>query len=112
MIDKISFAFNLVAIIPELPVRIQTSEFSLEAGKKICFTGAAITATNKPISRAELEALASKVGLFPVNSVTKKSCDILVAADEASMSGKTQKAREYGITVISVEKFITLCTFG
>ena len=112
MIDKISFAFNLQAIIPELPARIQTSELSLEAGKKICFTGAATTPTNKPISRTELEALASKVGLFPVNSVTKKGCDILVAADEASMSGKTQKAREWGITVISVEKFITLCTFG
>ena len=112
MIDKIALAFNLEATIPELPTRIQTSEFSLEAGKKICFTGAAVTATNKPISRTELEALASKVGLFPVNSVTKKGCDILVAADEASMSGKTQKAREWGITVISVEKFITLCTFG
>ena len=112
MIDKVAFAFGLNATIPEMPSQFSSNEFSLGAGKKICFTGTAVTASNKPINRAELEALASKVGLFPVSSVTKKGCDILVAADEASMSGKTQKAREWGITVISVEKFITLCTFG
>ena len=34
------------------------------------------------------------------------------AADESSMSGKAKKAKDWGIPVISVEKFITFCTFG
>ena len=37
---------------------------------------------------------------------------VLVAADEATMSGKAKKAKEWGIPVISVEKFVTYCTFG
>jgi ABC-type sugar transport system substrate-binding protein len=37
---------------------------------------------------------------------------VLVAADESSMSGKAKKAKGWGIPVISVEKFITYCTFG
>jgi hypothetical protein len=28
------------------------------------------------------------------------------------MSGKAKKAKDWGIPVISVEKFITFCTFG
>jgi len=36
----------------------------------------------------------------------------LVAADESTMSGKAKKAKEWGIPVISVEKFVTYCTFG
>jgi DNA polymerase-3 subunit epsilon len=54
----------------------------------------------------------AKVGLHPVNDVTKKGCDVLVAADESSMSGKAKKAKDWGIPVISVEKFIAFCTFG
>lgn len=109
---KISTALNLVVEIPQTPTKLTGGDDALTAGSKICFTGTAITPNGKQIARAELEAMASRVGLFPVSAVTKKGCDILVAADEASMSGKAQKAREWGIHVISVEKFITLCTFG
>jgi DNA polymerase-3 subunit epsilon len=59
-----------------------------------------------------LPSFASKVGLHPVSDVTKKGCDLLVAADERTMSGKGKKASEWGIQIISVEKFITFCTFG
>lgn len=112
VLTKISIALNLVVDIPDTPITLSGGEDSLTAGSKICFTGTAITPNGKQIARAELEAMASRVGLFPVSTVTKKGCDILVAADEVSMSGKAQKAREWGIHVISVEKFITLCTFG
>ena len=54
----------------------------------------------------------AKVGLHPVSDVTKKGCDVLVAADESSMSKKSKKAKGWGIPIISVEKFITFCTFG
>jgi DNA polymerase-3 subunit epsilon len=112
VLTKIANALNLVVDIPQTPTILSGGEDALNAGSKICFTGTAITPNGKQIARAELEAMASRVGLFPVSAVTKKGCDILVAADEASMSGKAQKAREWGIHVISVEKFITLCTFG
>ena len=112
VLAKIAKALSLDLVIPETPRQLTSTDSALVVGSKICFTGTAITPNGKQIARAELEAMAAKVGLFPVAAVTKKGCDILVAADEASMSGKAQKAREWGIHVISVEKFITLCTFG
>jgi DNA polymerase-3 subunit epsilon len=48
---------------------------------------------------------AEKLGLIPTQSVTKKNCDVLVAQDKASMSGKAKKARDFGIPVISVDDF-------
>lgn len=112
ILAKISSALNIDLVIPDSPITISSEEPALKPGNKICFTGTAISPSGKQIYRADLEAMAARVGLSPVPSVTKKGCDILVAADEASMSGKAQKARDWGILVISVDKFITLCTFG
>lgn len=112
VLTKISFALEIDLIIPNTPITISSEEPALKPGNKICFTGTAISPSGKQIHREDLEAMAARVGLSPVPSVTKKGCDILVAADEASMSGKAQKARDWGILVISVDKFITLCTFG
>jgi DNA polymerase-3 subunit epsilon len=112
ILAKISSALNIDLVMPDSPITISSAEPALKPGNKICFTGTAISPSGKQIYRADLEAMAARVGLSPVPSVTKKGCDILVAADEASMSGKAQKARDWGILVISVDKFITLCTFG
>jgi DNA polymerase-3 subunit epsilon len=112
MIEIVSRALNLPVEIPSTPQLIQANEDSLSVGKRICFTGAAFGFSGNSIQRSELEALASKVGLHPVKDVTKKGCDILVAADESTMSGKAKRAKDFGIPVISVEKFITYCTFG
>ena len=49
---------------------------------------------------------ATVAGFVPVDSVTKKACDLVVAANKASMSGKAKKARDFGIPVISVEEFL------
>ena len=38
--------------------------------------------------------------------MTKKNCDLLVAADASSSSGKARKARDYGIPVVSVAAFV------
>jgi DNA polymerase-3 subunit epsilon len=78
----------------------------LTAGMRVCFTGAAIGSDGSPIERDELERLAAANGLQPVSSVTKKSCDLLVAADPESASGKAQKARQYGVPVISIGEFL------
>jgi DNA polymerase-3 subunit epsilon len=112
MIELVAKALNLPVEIPDSPQLIQANEESLSVGKRVCFTGEAFGFSGSTIQRSDLEALAAKVGLHPVKDVTKKGCDILVAADEATMSGKAKKAKEWGIPVISVEKFVTYCTFG
>ncbi len=112
MIELVAKALHLPVEIPDSPQLIQANEESLSVGKRVCFTGEAFGFSGNTIQRADLEALAAKVGLHPVKDVTKKGCDILVAADEATMSGKAKKAKEWGIPVISVEKFVTYCTFG
>jgi len=112
MIEKVGAALHLPVVIPESAQPIKANSDNLSVGKKVCFTGEAIGFNGEQISRNDLEALAAKVGLHPVSGVTKKGCDVLVAADESSMSGKAKKAKDWGIPVISVEKFITFCTFG
>jgi DNA polymerase-3 subunit epsilon len=112
MIEKVGAALHLPVIIPDTAQPIKVNSDNLSVGKKVCFTGSAIGLNGEQISREDLEALAAKVGLHPVSGVTKKGCDVLVAADESSMSGKAKKAKDWGIPVISVEKFITFCTFG
>lgn len=112
MIESVGKALNLPVSIPDSPQPIQANGDDLGVGKRICFTGEASGLSGATINRAELEALAAKVGLHPVRDVTKKGCDILVAADTSTMSGKAKRAKDWGIPVISVEKFITYCTFG
>jgi NAD-dependent DNA ligase len=48
------------------------------------------------------------LGCQPVASVTKKSCDLLVAADPSSMSGKAQKAHQYGVPIMAVTEFLRI----
>jgi len=112
MIELVANALRLPVEIPDSPQLIQANEDSLSVGKRVCFTGEAFGFSGSTIQRSDLEELAAKVGLHPVKDVTKKGCDILVAADESTMSGKAKKAKEWGIPVISVEKFVTYCTFG
>ena len=58
------------------------------------------------MEREKLEALAAAFGMQPVSSVSKKGCDVLIAADTSSLSGKAQKARGWGIPVVGVEEFM------
>jgi DNA polymerase-3 subunit epsilon len=112
VITKIAFALDLDNPKIESTPTHRSSDSNFIPGKKICFTGMALTAEGEQIPRAQLEALAAKSGLQPVNSVTKKGCDILVAADEASMSGKAKKAREWGIEVVTIDQFFTFAGNG
>lgn len=68
---------------------------------RVCFTGDA-----EPWTRDRLELAASEAGYRPVASVTRKACDLVVAADSASQSGKAAKARQYEIPIISVAEFL------
>ena len=67
---------------------------------RICFTAAVVTG-GRETPRSTLEALVAQAGLQPTRGVTKRGCDLLVAADTSSMSGESRKARQYGIAVMA-----------
>ena len=90
--------------IPEVTDLPQAS--GLQAGMRVCFTGSVVI-QGVPVARDFLEMSAAQAGMQPVGSVTKKNCDVLVAADSSSQSGKARKARKYGIPVLSVEEFLS-----
>lgn len=75
-------------------------------GARVCFTGSSVDLDGVTIERPELHAIARRFGLEPVDSVTKGACDVLIAADASSMSGKAKKARQYGKPVHSLEEFL------
>ena len=77
----------------------------LEAGMTVCFTGTAVIA-GAPANRELLEKIATLVGMKPVRTVTK-NCDVLVAADPLSRSGKARTARQRGTPIISIEDFMS-----
>ena len=69
----------------------------LPEGSRICFTGTA--------NKARLERIAKRVGFQPVRGVSKTGCDVLVAADVATSSGKGRNARKWGIPIVSAKEF-------
>ncbi len=74
-------------------------------GDRVCFTGTAWV-DGTTWERDELQAVARRAGLVPVANVTKKGCDVLVAADVSSSSTKTRAARRWGKPVVSVADFL------
>lgn len=91
---------------PQLPnVRVAQGEI-LVPGNRVCFTGEYRNIDGIVVARKVLEDLSQASGLAPVGSVTKKYCDIVIAADVATMSGKAKKARDLGLRVIGVNEFL------
>lgn len=82
-----------------------SAESVLVADARVCFTGTA-TLDGVVYEREEMEDLARKAGLRPVDNVTKTKCDCLVAADLATMSNKAKNAVRWGKPVISAEDFL------
>ena len=104
LMQRIARALDIAdATIPEVTETQRSAD--LAEGTRVCFTGTA-TVGGKAVGRDVLERLAALAGLVPVSSVTKKNCDLLVAADASSSSGKARKARDYGIPVLSVADFV------
>lgn len=90
------------ASLPSVSTKSTPSELG---GLRVCFTGTVVV-EGRHWARDELETLAAAHGLQPVSSVTK-ACDLVVAADSATVSQKAQKARARGIQVMPAEEFIT-----
>ena len=104
LISQLADALGVTGvIIPEVTDLPNTT--SLRKGMRVCFTGEAVVAGNS-ISRSFLEETAALSGMQLVGSVTKKGCDLLVAADSSSQSGKARKAHDYGIPVMTVVDFL------
>lgn len=80
----------------------------LKPGLKVCFTGSYFDANGVEIERSKLKKFASNNNLITVETVTKKGCDLVVAADSQSMSGKSKKARDFNIPIISTKEFLEL----
>ena len=83
----------------------------LVPGMRVAFTGTAVV-DGKLINREDLCIHAIAAKLTPVQTVTKKGCDLVVAADPTSSSGKARKARSWGIPIISVKTFSDLIKHG
>ncbi len=86
--------------------RPDTGGVQLMEGMTVCFTGSAAYPDGTALPRATLEGIAGDLGLTPTSRVTKKNCDLLVAADPSSQSGKAATARQHGIPVIDVHDFL------
>jgi DNA polymerase-3 subunit epsilon len=111
LLGRVAIALGVQnVVIPELSETPDAGE--IRRGQRVCFTGTAVDVEGNAIERETLERLAARAGLQPVSSVTKKSCDLLVACDAASTSGKARKARDYGIPVIDVATFLNELGYG
>lgn len=109
LVETVARALELDDLaLPTVTVSIASSD-GISAGSRICFTGAAQRSDGSPIERHELESLAARIGCQPVAGVSKKGCDLLVAADPLSQSGKAQKARQSSVRVIGVDAFLAFC---
>lgn len=83
-------------------LRESTAGILLEKGDRVSFTG------DMAIDRPEWEARAQAAGLS-TGGITKKA-QLLVASDPNSFSGKANKARSYGIPIVSEPAFDGLLT--
>ncbi len=104
LLSAVASALQLTDV--SIPEPSQRDVVSLSPGMHVCFTGSAVDADGRELTRDQLETVAERAGMICERSVTKSRCDLLVAADPASSSGKARKARDFGIPVISVGEFL------
>ena len=98
LLDRVAAALGVDSRL--LPSITAAPAMAVETGMRVCFTGDA-----RPWEREELEAAAARIGFQPVANVTKKGCDLLVAVDPASQSGKAGQARKWSIPIVSLTEF-------
>lgn len=79
---------------------------TLEPGMTVCFTGVPVDPHGQEVGREQLVDHARRLGLTPVSSVTKSRCQLLVAADVHSQSGKAGKARRFEIPIVDASTFL------
>ena len=75
--------------------------------KSVCFTGD-ISIGGEFYSHDQLAIMARAADWRVETSVTKKRCSLLVAGDVMSESGKADKARQYGVSIIDGDGYAAL----
>jgi DNA polymerase-3 subunit epsilon len=85
--------------------------FIMLIDKTICFTGALNSTLNgTPIDRSFAQKIAIEHGMV-IKSGVSKGLDYLVTADPNSLSGKSLKARDYGVKIIAEPVFWSWVNF-
>lgn len=98
LLDRVADALGVdPSFLPSVTLQ---SNVAFENEMRVCFTG-----DDGRWSRMELEAAAARAGFQPVENVTKKRCDLLVATDPSSQSGKAATARKWKIPIVSLTDF-------
>jgi DNA polymerase III subunit epsilon len=101
--DELTFigeTLGISAIAVEQAITSRSSESNtslFQTGDEVCLTGDMIP------SKQETASLLEQHGFAVQSGVTKRT-KAVVAADPDSMSGKAEKARQYGIPIYSVEQ--------
>ena len=98
--DSLNVNIDLPGVTPT-----ESSAIEFGDGVKVCFTGESVIG-GEHYTRARLESIAEEVGLRVTASVTRTSCDLLVASDISSQSNKAKNARKIGIPIVSVLEFL------
>jgi NAD-dependent DNA ligase len=93
----------------ELDLEIgQDKEVQIAPGMKVCLTGSPPAEEEfAHLTKSELRKVLASHGLEEVPSITKK-CQLVVAFNKESLSGKAKRARELGIPVISSQEFLEI----
>lgn len=80
-------------------------EEALRPGTRFYITGTPHTCSGERIEKTAVAALAAKRGLEYAESFRKKSCDVLVLAEEGSQSGKAKKAAGWSMPTFCLDEF-------
>jgi DNA polymerase-3 subunit epsilon len=95
------------------PYRITADSLRLDPGLTVCFTGdGATNVDGSDVTRDDLQAIAAANGLRPVESVTAKGCQLLVAVDAATLSSKAKAAHRFRIPIATVDDFLVATSTG
>ncbi|MFJ1461694.1 exonuclease domain-containing protein [Nocardia sp. N2S4-5] len=94
------------------PYRSTPDRIALKPGLEVCFTGAAVDSQGNEIDRDDLHVRAERHGLVPKRSVTAKGCQLLVAADVSTRSGKSDNAKKFGIPIAALDDFLRVLPAG
>ena len=95
--------------VPEVPVPPVTDAVHAPLNpqtRTVCFTGEVVIGQHT-YTRVHMESIAALHGIQPKNTVSR-NCDLLVAADPASNSGKARRARDLNIPIVGAAEFIAI----
>jgi DNA polymerase-3 subunit epsilon len=87
-------------------------QFVPKIGSLICHTGDSFM-DNRVLSKDEVRKIVESRGFIFTDELRKSdNVALLLVADDGHESGKTRKAEQWGIPMMTVESFVQLTTYG